>query len=130
LVAGILAAVIGAGIFTGWTVFESSGQLADPVGLFVITFTVALLVCFIGGVFLGLPLTLLFRAMNVETLAVYTIAGLIVGSVAAAPLFLGSLLPKTGSEALAIMCVGGIPGAVAGFVWWRMSRKVAALTDN
>jgi hypothetical protein len=130
LLAGLSAATIGAAIFTTWLMIESSGRLASPFGLFVLALIVALIVCFVAGVFVGLPATWLFGILHLESFPVYLLTGLIAGTVCASPIFVGTVLPREPPELLAMICLGGLPGTVAGSIWWFKIRRNASRMEH
>jgi hypothetical protein len=128
IVASSAAAFSGAAIYTTWMAVEVP---ADVAGLFLIAFGIAMIVSLAVGTVIGLPLTWLLALLRRESPQAYLIAGLLSGSIVVSQLLSGWLLPTGNKDMLEeSLSIGGIPGAISGCVWWLMSRREAARSEN
>jgi hypothetical protein len=118
------SAATGAAIFTGWTDFvRAGGVLANPAGLYFISFVTALIICLAAGVFIGLPITWVLMRSQCESAGLYGLVGFIAGALVSASMFGGAVFPLTMDSVVIGLLLGGIPGTIAGSIWWRLVRR-------
>lgn len=120
--------------YLGWAAIWTIAQgWAEPVPLILfagfIGWFVGTLAVTLGMVLIGLPVSALFRWLDCEDAAAYTLAGAIAG-------FLVPCLPvliagkgTIGESPLFFALPGLVAGATAGFVWGRWRERLA-LEEN
>jgi len=112
-------------------IFSSTGQIG-PLTNFDLRFFGVLLISFLAIASLsmlvvGLPLTFLLQKTKAERAWPYPVVGFLTG-VAAAILY--SELPLRGADWVLVALAGGLPGAVAGLIWWVGYRKAASTSSD
>jgi hypothetical protein len=98
------------------------------------TFKTALLVLLYSVVIRGaamllvcIPLTLISSALAIERSWIYSVFGLLTGCAVALAF---SDRPLALSDWLDVAIIGGLPGMVAGQIWWLTYRRLASSDEH
>ena len=129
LTAALLAATLGSVIYTFLALLGGDGSLAAGlIPYFFAVLLVALVICLLAGVLVAVPISWLVIRLGLESWWIYPLLGFVAGFVVI--LFVIGGAPPfeylTIEDYLLLPLVGGLPGAVAGAIWWRQVRGSAA----
>ena len=121
------AATLTATAMLGAVFWLDRSEVASPPLAILLLFTpiVAALVVAISAALIGLPLTWLLARSRKETRWTYPGAGLAVGAFLLVGFFRTGPAAawRPAGEWLLIASLGGMPGLVCGFIWWRRYRR-------
>ncbi|MEO5640844.1 MAG: hypothetical protein ABIQ98_03645 [Sphingomicrobium sp.] len=81
----------------------------------------------VAGLFVGLPVALGLRRLHATGAVLFVLAGATAGSLFSGLLLGAFAINKTTDVFLWAALIGLIPGATAGFLWWRIVERTGAL---